>query len=65
MRPGVVVRAALLLKPSTLLRFHRTLTTRKYRQLFSSTPQKTLGPNGPTREIMAAVVDMNHTPIAA
>ena len=28
-RPRRVVRAAILLKPSTLLRFHRTLTTRK------------------------------------
>jgi hypothetical protein len=35
MRPSRFVRVALVLKPSTLLRFHRALATRKYRQLFS------------------------------
>ena len=37
MRPGRLVRAAIVLKPSTLLRFHRALVHRKYRRLFSST----------------------------
>ncbi|MEP7305272.1 MAG: integrase core domain-containing protein [Acidobacteriota bacterium] len=63
MRPTWVVRAAIVLKPSTLLRIHRTLTARKYRQLFSSTPQKKPGPKGPSREIIAAVLDMKqHNP---
>jgi hypothetical protein len=39
-RPGRLVRSAIVLKPSTLLRFHRALTTRKYRQLFSSPPSE-------------------------
>jgi transposase InsO family protein len=58
MRPSRIVRAAIVVKPSTLLHFHRTLTTRKYRRLFSSTPQKKPGPKGPDREVIAAVVDM-------
>jgi putative transposase len=58
MRPGRLIRTAIVLKPSTLLRFHRTLTTRKYRQLFSSTLRKKPGPKGPGQEIIAAVVDM-------
>src|SRR5262245_33319956 len=58
MRPGRLVRVAIVLKPSTLLRFHRALTTRKYRQLFSSTKQTKPGPKGPSREVMAAIVDM-------
>src|ERR1700674_3916671 len=37
MRPGRLIRSAIILKPSTLLRFHRALTQRKYRQLFSPT----------------------------
>jgi transposase InsO family protein len=41
-----------------LLRFHRALTTRKYRQLFSYRRQKKPGPKGPSREVIAAVVDM-------
>jgi putative transposase len=58
MRSGRLIRTAIILKPSTLLRFHRTLTSRKYRQLFSSTRPKKPGPKGPTSEIIAAVVDM-------
>ena len=58
MRPSRLVRAAIVLKPSTLLRFHRALTTRKYRRLFSSTVAKKPGPKGPSPEVIAAVVDM-------
>src|SRR5713101_6260347 len=58
MRPSRLVRAAIVLKPSTLLRLHRALTTRKYRRLFSSTVRKKPGPKGPSREVIAAVVDM-------
>ena len=46
------------MKPSTLLRLHRALTKRKYRQLFSSGVSKKPGPKGPTQDVMAAVVDM-------
>ena len=58
MRPTRLVRVAIVLKPSTLLRFHRALTTRKYRQLFSSTGHKKPGPKGPSQEVIAAVLDM-------
>ena len=41
MRPRRLVRSAIVLKPSTLLRLHRALTSRKYRRLFSKTvPRK-------------------------
>ena len=58
MRPGRLARAAIVLKPSTLLRFHRALVHRKYRQLFSSTRRNKPGPKGPSREVVAAVLDM-------
>src|SRR5712664_3623161 len=58
MRRSRLGRAAIVLKPSTLLRLHRALTTRKYRRLFSSTVRKKPGPKGPSREVIAAVVDM-------
>ena len=57
-RPNRLVRVAIVLKASTLLRFHRALTTRKYRRLFSSTTRKKPGPKGPSREVIAAVVEM-------
>ena len=58
MRPGRLIRSAIVLKPSTLLRFHRALNTRKYRLLFSPKVRKKPGPKGPSQEVVAAVVDM-------
>jgi transposase InsO family protein len=58
MRPRRLVRAAIVLKPATLLRLHRALKTRKCRLLFSSTVRKKPGPGGPSRDVVAAVVDM-------
>src|SRR5215468_8837426 len=43
MRPARLVRVAIVLRPSTLLRLHRALTLRKYRQRFSSTSRKKSG----------------------
>jgi hypothetical protein len=40
MNPRRLLRAAVVVKPSTLLRFHRALIKRKYRLLFSSRPGK-------------------------
>ena len=58
LRPSRLVRAAIVLKPATLFRLHRALKTRKYRMLFSSTVRKKPGPRGPSRDLVAAVVDM-------
>jgi len=57
-RPSRLIRSAIVLKPSTLLRLHRVLTMRKYRLLFAYTVRRKPGPKGPTQEVMAAVVDM-------
>ena len=35
MRPGGLIRSAIVLKPSTLLSLHRALTPRKYRHVIS------------------------------
>src|SRR5437773_2206236 len=58
MRPGRLIRSAIVLKPSTLLRLHRALTKRKYRLLFSPRGRRKPGPKGPNQEVMAAVLDM-------
>ena len=58
MRPRRLIRSAIVFKPSTLLRLHRALTTRKYRRLFSSKVPKKPGPKGPTQEVMDAVIAM-------
>jgi len=57
-RPSRLVRSAIVLKPSTLLNFHRVLKERKYRLLFSPRSRKKPGPKGPGKEVIAAVVEM-------
>ena len=42
-----LLRSAIVLKPNTLLRFHRGLRDLKYRFLYSSHPKRTPGPKGP------------------
>jgi len=58
MRPTRVLRAAIVLKPSTLLRLHRLLSQQKYRMLFCPKRGSRPCPKGPTRELVAAVVAM-------
>ena len=45
-RPARVLRSAIVLKPSTLLHFHKLLRNRKYRLLFSPKPVLALAPRG-------------------
>ena len=58
MRPGRVLRSAIVLKPSTLLRLHSVLRKRKYRILFSPRLRRRPGPKGPNKELIEAVVAM-------
>jgi len=50
--------AAVIIKPSTLLRFHRALVKRKYNLLFSNKDNKRTGPKGSSRELIAAIVEL-------
>src|SRR5690348_12763010 len=58
MRPARVLRSGVVLKPSTLLNFHKMLIKRKYRLLFSPKRVRRPGPKGPTKELIDAVVEM-------
>jgi hypothetical protein len=57
-RPRRLARVAIVLKPSTLLNFHRALVRRKYRLLFSSKRGSKPGPKGPKADIIRAVIEM-------
>ena len=57
-RPGRLVRSAVVFRPSTLLSFHRALVKRKYRLLFSAKKRGRPGPKGPSPDIIAAIVEM-------
>ena len=58
MRPTRLLRSAIVLKPSTILSFHRTLMKRKYRLLFTPKTRGKPGPNGPSPELVSAILEM-------
>jgi len=57
-RPTRLLRSAIVLKPSTLLGFHKAMSQRKYRMLFSPNRRRKPGPQGPSAELICAVVEM-------
>ena len=56
--PRRLMRAALILKPATLLRLHRGFKDFKYRFLYSSRPKKKPGPQGPSPELVRAICEL-------
>ena len=54
MRPGRLLRSAIVLRPSTLLSLHRALIQRKYRWLLSSKTPTKPGPKEPGQDVIAA-----------
>ncbi len=60
LNPRRIARSAIIIKPSTLLRFHNALKTRKYRLLYFPGGGRKLGPKGPSKEVINAIVSMKH-----
>ena len=56
--PRRIQRAAVILRPSTLLKFHDLLKKRKYRLLCSSSKHGKPGPKGPSPELIQAIVEL-------
>ena len=56
--PRRIQRAAVIIRPSTLLKFHDILKKRKYRLLFSSGRKGKPGPKGPSPELIQAIVEL-------
>lgn len=51
-----LIRAAVVLRPATLMRFHEALVKRKYRWLFAPKRRRKPGPKGPAPELVTAIV---------
>ena len=49
---------AVIVRPSTLLSFHRALVDRKYSRLFSNRGIRRPGPKGPSQDLINAVVEL-------
>ena len=58
LNPKRIVRAAIIIRPSTLLRFHTAMKKRKYRLLYSPGGGRKPGPKGPSQEVIKAIVEM-------
>jgi transposase InsO family protein len=56
--PRRIKRAAFLVKPSTLLRYHQALTKWKYHLLFSAQKRRKPGPKGPSPQLIELVLEM-------
>src|ERR1700681_2823656 len=57
--PRRIPKLGALVKPATLVKFHKALVNRKYCLLFSSSSHRRKpGPKGPSPELIAAIVDM-------
>ena len=55
LNPRHIQRVAVIIRPSTLLKFHDLLKKRKYRLLYSSECKRKPGPKGPSRELIQAI----------
>lgn len=53
-----IARLCIIVKPSTLLKFHAALKKRKYRDLYSPRGKKMPGPKGSSTEVINAIVEM-------
>lgn len=58
LNPRRIARLSIIVKPSTLLKFHAALIRRKYRYLYSPCGGKKSGPKGPPKEMIDAIVEM-------
>jgi hypothetical protein len=59
LNPRRIQRAAVIIRPSTLLKFHDLLKKRKYRLLYSSGRKGRPGPKGPSPELIQAIIELN------
>jgi len=58
LNPRHIQRAAVIIRPTTLLKLHRLLKQRKYRRLYSSGHKGKPGPKGPSPELIRAIVEL-------
>jgi len=56
--PKRIAQSAIIIKPSTLLKFHKALVRRKYLRLFSSVRKGKSGPKGPNNDLIKAIVEI-------
>lgn len=58
LNPGRIMKAAIIIKPSTLLAFHLALVRGKYQHLFGSVHKGKPGPNGPNKKLINIILEL-------
>jgi len=58
--PRRLLRIAIVIKPKTLLRFHRALVDKKYHLLFTRTSRNKPGPKGPSADLINIIIEMKN-----
>ncbi len=58
LNPGRMMKATIIIKPSTLFAFHRALVKKKYQRLFGSTRKGKPGPKGPEMELIRLILEL-------
>ena len=56
--PQRLAAVAIIVRPATLLKFHRALIKRKYQTLYGNRGDKRPGPKGPSKELIRAIVEI-------
>ncbi len=56
--PTRLIKSAIIIKPATIIRFHKALIKRKYHLLFSAKSMKKSGPKGPSKELIQLILEM-------
>jgi len=57
-KPNRLSKIAIIIRPATLLKFHKALVKRKYHLLFSNKSTKKPGPKGPSAELIKLIIEM-------
>jgi transposase InsO family protein len=57
-KPSRLKKVAILIKPATILRFHKAIVNRKYSQLASKKPKCRPGPKGPSQALIDFILEM-------
>lgn len=53
-----LLKSAIIIKPATILKFHKALIKKKYRLLFSAKKPRKPGPKGPSKELTQLILEM-------
>jgi len=53
-----IQRISVVVKPSTIMKFHQALAKRKYSRLFSAKNKRKPGPKGPSQELIKLIVEI-------